>query len=275
MSRYVKISKQIETVNKLIVKAERSLAGAPEGLLRVCKSHGTNQYYHRTDMQDAHGKYLRKSEMHLIKELAQKEYDQRFLGAAKQLMRELLILKRLNAERSMGVVYQKLAKVYTNFIPAKRELIKPYVLPDELFIKNWLTVEYDGGFFSPDTAKIFSDRGERVRSKSEKIIADKLLKMGIPYRYEYPTKLKHLGQVFTDFTLLDIRERLDVKYEHFGMMQDSGYCNKVLTKIEDYEASGYHIGENFLFTMESENHVLDSRHFEQMIRRRFLSEEKK
>ena len=272
MSKYVEISKQIELVRKIIAKAERSLTGSPEGYLRVCKSHGTNQFYYREDKHASHGRYLRKSDLDVARRLAQKEYDCQLLRVSNQLLKELLLIRKGGAERSMEVGYQELTKVYDNCIPAKRELIKPHILPDEMFVQNWLAVEYSGGLFAADAAEIYSERGERVRSKSEKILADKLMHMGIPYRYEYPTKLKYLGQVFTDFTLLDVRERQEVKYEHFGMMQDPVYCNKAIVKIEDYEKSGYHLGENFLFTMESEEHVLDTRHFERLIRQRFMSD---
>ena len=272
MSRYVEISKQIEIVRKLIARIERSLAGSPDGYLRVCKSHGTNQFYYRADKQTSHGKYLRRSDLDVARRLAQKEYDYQLLKVANQVLKELLLIRKRGSERSMSVVYQDLTNVYDDCIPAKRELIKPHILPDDMFVQNWLAVEYSGGFFAADAAEIYSERGERVRSKSEKILADKLMHMGIPYRYEYPTKLKYLGQVFTDFTLLDVRERQEVKYEHFGIMQDPVYSNKAIVKIEDYEKSVYHLGENFIFTMESEDHVLDTRHFERLIRRRFMSD---
>lgn len=60
----------------------------------------------------------------------------------------------------------------------------------------------------------------RYLSKSEKMIADKLLRMGVRYRYEFPTRLKGYGIVHSDFTLLDLRERIEVKMEHFGRMDD-------------------------------------------------------
>lgn len=48
---------------------------------------------------------------------------------------------------------------------------------------------------------------ERVRSKSEVIIADILNQEGIPYRYECPLQLKGWGKVYPDFTVLSERER--------------------------------------------------------------------
>lgn len=82
-------------------------------------------------------------------------------------------------------------------------------------------------------------RGERVRSKTEKIIADKLYSMGIPYRYEYPVKIKGYGMIYPDFMLLNISTRENICFEHFGMMDNAEYCEKAIKKIEGYIKSGY------------------------------------
>ena len=50
--------------------------------------------------------------------------------------------------------------------------------------------------------EIYTERGERVRSKSEKIIADKLFLQNIPYHYERPIYLKGFGMVYPDFCCL-------------------------------------------------------------------------
>lgn len=47
---------------------------------------------------------------------------------------------------------------------------------------------------------ILTDRGERVRSKTEKIMADYFYRKGIEYKYEQPIYLKGLGTVYPDFS---------------------------------------------------------------------------
>lgn len=56
-----------------------------------------------------------------------------------------------------------------------------------------------------------------MRSKSEKIIADKLYSMGIPYRYEYPLVLERDIVVYPDFTILKIGEQKTLYLEHLGI----------------------------------------------------------
>ena len=46
--------------------------------------------------------------------------------------------------------------------------------------------------------EILTEKGESVKSKSEKIIADKLNMMNIPYCYEVPLYLKGYGYVKPD-----------------------------------------------------------------------------
>ena len=125
--------------------------------------------------------------------------------------------------------------------------------------------------FYENSQFIVTDSGHRVRSKSEKIIADKYFHPGIPYRYEYPVFLKDLGFVYTDFTLLDIRERLLVRHEHFGMMQDRDYCRKAMVRIEAYEKDGYVSGRDILYTFEGDDHTLDMAELSALIQHRFFS----
>ena len=54
---------------------------------------------------------------------------------------------------------------------------------------------------------IITEKGEAVRSKSEKIIADKLYMKEIPYVYEQPLYLKGYGYVVPDFKILNVRTK--------------------------------------------------------------------
>ena len=96
-----------------------------------------------------------------------------------------------------------------------------------------------------------TDKGERVRSKSELNIANMLYKMNIPYKYECPLVLSN-GKIFhPDFTLLDIAKRREVYWEHRGMMDDRGYLKNTIQKVKDYRKEGICIGDNLLITEET------------------------
>ncbi len=264
---YTEISEQIKIVREVKERAQRFLASAPEGVLRVTNSHGSFQYRVRS-AAGGPAVYLKKKDMELARTLAQKEYCQRAFEKAAAVEAELVSFEKRNIGRSASFMYSELSEVYNTLPQGKKNLTEPYVLPDEIFIKEWLERPDSRLGFKEGTPEIYSERGERVRSKSEKMIADKLYMLGIPYRYESSLILQSGEIVHPDFTILDIAERKDIIFEHFGLMGDEDYQNRAAWKLETYIRNGYMPGETFLFTMETADRPLDLRSFEKMIRNR-------
>lgn len=77
-----------------------------------------------------------------------------------------------------------------------------------------------------------TERGERVRSKSEKIMADYFHRHSIEYKYECPIYLKGMGMVYPDFTFLSKKLEKEVYWEHCGMVDESSYARNMVRKIE-------------------------------------------
>lgn len=147
----------------------------------------------------------------------------------------------------------------------RRKLIKPLFLTDEEFVQQWESETYLGKGFEDGCAEIYTDKGERVRSKSEKIIADKLYKMQIPYHYERPLKLKSFGTVYPDFTILNVPKRKEIILEHFGMMDNLQYSTGALTKLTTYEMNGYFPGDNLIITHETSETPLNTKLLEKLL----------
>ena len=212
------LKEKVKEMDKLILEAEKSLKKAPKGSLVLSKSNGVTQYYHKTDSTQKKGKYISSKNKKIIAALAQKDYDLRFLQVIKKQKKQIQKAIKLLPDID-------LARIYTELSEGRKGHVKPYVLSDEQYVEQWLGVQYTGKEFFDDMPVIMTERGERVRSKSEKIIADKLFAMGIPYRYEYPVHLRGYGTVYPDFTLLNVRERKECYLEHFGMMDDPEYSD--------------------------------------------------
>ncbi|MFM1603129.1 hypothetical protein ABGF26_08405, partial [Helcococcus ovis] len=68
----------------------------------------------------------------------------------------------------------------TPIVTPYKQLVTPY----KQFKDEWLNKPYTKKPFSNNTPLILTNRKERVRSKSEKILADYFDKMNIPYKYE-------------------------------------------------------------------------------------------
>ncbi len=264
---YMDIKEQTLIVRRVMAEARKFLAGAPEGVLQVTRSHGAFQYHVRNKAGEKRV-YLKKKDIELAKVLAQKEYCKRLLEKAERVEKELAGIERMHVGRSASFMYNALGEAYSMLPQGKRNLVKPYVLPDKEFVESWLARPAGCLAFKEGMPEIYTERGERVRSKSEKMIADKLFMLGVPYRYESSIIFENGETVCPDFTILDIKERKDILFEHFGLMGDEDYQNRAVWKVGMYERSGYMLGESFLFTMETADQPLDMRNFEKMIRNR-------
>ncbi len=250
---------KLKELDKAIAKAEKSLKKAPKGSLIVSKSNGCVQFYQNMHEGESKRKYIYAENDKLVHALAQKDYDKLLLKTA--------IIEKKHIQNILRYIEEKdTYDVYNQLNPHRKKLIESHYLNDKEFVKQWLTVQYNGKDFEDESSEIITERGERVRSKSEKIIADKLDLMGIPYLYEYPLKLKGFGIVYPDFTMLNMVTRKEVYMEHFGMMDNPEYCQKAISKIEQYEKNGIFIGKNLIVTFETSKQLLNMSVVENMLK---------
>lgn len=251
------LEKRIAYLTNLENEKTKALLHVPEGYLRgVPHGKGENfQYYHRMPGDRSSGKYIRKSEMSLAQALAQKDYDQKVKDAC---TREIsLMLPYANMQQNKNIL--RAEEIYASLPEWKQRLVKPFEIPTERLVKEFESLQYEGlPFADDDTTEYYTMKGERVRSKSEENIANQLFLSNVPYHYEKPLKLKIIGTVYPDLTILNVPQRKLVIWEHFGIMDDPDYAIRSFLKIYSYEASGYHLGDNFIFTCESKMHPLSS-----------------
>lgn len=229
---------------KLIKEKEMALINAPEGTLRLSKQGEYVQYYHRTDPKEITGRYLSKKDVYIAQLLAQKDYDHKILQACKK---ELAAIEKYNACYPLN----NAEAIYETLHKERQKLILPILETDEQFVEKWQSVKYKGKDFDETYPQFYTANGERVRSKSEVIIADLLSRENIPYRYEYPLCLDNGRIIYPDFTLLNIKQRKDIYLEHLGKMDDPEYAEKALLKINSYEHNGIFPGENLILTHET------------------------
>lgn len=252
------LQEKVNELDNYRMSAESSLKKAPEGTLVLSQSNGSVQYYHKTEKEQKKGKYISTKNGKLITALAQKDYDLRFLKAIEEQKKKLCKAIKLISDVDFLKVYSELSEV-------RKKLVNPYVLTNEQYAEQWINIQYKGKEFSEDTPVLMTERGERVRSKTEKILADKFFSWGIPYRYESPLKLRGYGTVYPDFTLLNVRERKEIYLEHFGMMDNPEYSKKAIQKLETYARNGIYIGKNLLVTFETLRRPIDMKIVEQML----------
>lgn len=242
-------------------KLDSELTGSREGTLRITKSNGHTQYYHHMiDSEQSNGKYLPKTEDKLIKELAQKSYDKKLLG---------LVERRLHQLKQLAKEYQddEIEEVFNKQALERKCLVKPVEPTKEQIVNKWIREEYTGKGFSDEDVLIYTEKGERVRSKTEKIIADYLYRNNIPYKYEKPLILKGYGTIYPDFTLLSADTYEEIYWEQDGRMDDPTYAANAVKKIKLYEDNGIYTGERLILTFETQKIVLNTEDIRRAVQR--------
>ncbi len=254
------LQKEMEKMQDVLAACKKIINKAPAGRIRVSKCKNSYQYYFcKEDEKNIKGRYVKKSEWKLAQKIIEKEYVENLQNVCKRRYDELERLERILIETEPQEVFNALSQ-------GKQKMLKPLVVSDEEYGREWEKVLYQGKSFPENYPEIYSERGERVRSKTEKIIADKLYKEGIPYRYEEPLFLEGFGVVYPDFKLLNVNTREEVLLEHLGMMDDAEYVEKSMRKLRLYEKNGYFLGKELLLTFESSQVPFDSRNFENMLK---------
>lgn len=247
-----------EYLNMLKKETEKKLKSVPQGTLRISCSSGRTQYYYRQKSSDRTGTYLPASKIKLVRQLAQKGYEEQVLKSAMQEIHAITTYQTLLPEISADSLYEHLSET-------RRTLVEPIRETNEAFIERWKSVPFSGKSFPEDFPEFYTRQGERVRSKSEVIIADLLSREGIPYRYEYPVQLKNYGSVHPDFTVLNISLRKEMYWEHFGMMDDPEYAEKAVRKMSEYMKNGLFPGRDLIISYETRSFPMSTKDIQSMI----------
>ena len=253
------LRKEYQHLSQIMQKAEKELQELEsiQGKLRISSRGNQILYYHRLPNGKQNGEYLKKKQDLLAQKLAQKSYDEKVLKIAARRLKQ--VEKILNEYQPYEV-----ERIYTEEHPARQELIEPIELTRKQRIEEWLQKSYQGKPFGENLPLILTNRGERVRSKSEKILADYFDQKKISYKYECPLFLKPYGIVYPDFTFLNPDTGEEIYWEHEGMMDRADYAINAIKKIELYEMNNIFPGEQLILTYETEKSVLSTRLLEML-----------
>jgi len=228
---------RVKILKKAISKAKHDQSKYPEGTLRVSYSNHRVRYYQMTLVGDVTGRYIKKEERNLATNLAMKDYNGKFQMDASKELKLLQEAIKMFSKTNADLTYRKLTI-------HRKSLVTPYLQTDELFSAQWLAKSSKQDPFLSENLIYDTKRGEKVRSKSEAIIADILYDLGIPYVYEKKLVLKDGSTRRPDFTLLHVRKREEVYLEHFGLLNQQEYLEKTLQKLDEYRANGIYPGKN-------------------------------
>lgn len=264
------IQGRIDELTVLLKDVEKRLKDAPAGTLRIATNKGTTQYYHVLKSSKRNGIYIHKSQMEFIKKLAQKAYDRKLQNELHKQISLLNKMKKLTMQ-------DRLAGIYENNTTQRQELLTPVTLSDKDFIKKWSERPYQHFVFFAQNALYMTENKEMVRSKSEKMIADLLLKNNIPYKYEAPLQLEYDENqtqknhtIYPDFCCLRLKDRKEIIWEHFGMMDNPEYVKSFEKKADLYTANKIKLQQEIIWTFESSENPLIPQKIQMMIDQYFV-----
>lgn len=254
-------------LERLIAKLEARLEKAPEGSLVINRKARTNSpgFYHVVPGKKKR-MYLSETNRETIALLAQKEYDRK---ALRVIRKEVAAIEQVLAYCDL----KKAEDVLDSCREEKQAYINPVVMSDDAYRLQWLSQKYiqkqkrEGDRLYP------TERGDLVQSKSEGMQANYLFHHDYAYLYEKRVTLNDHGRRtyrYPDFTILDPVTREEVIFEHFGMVDQEDYFrNSFLDKLRLYLENGYVIGDNLLFTFETQEHPFSIDQFAKVLEARF------
>ena len=262
------LSQQKQEVEKLIRAIEKNRILNLDGTIICKRMRGKTRYYVKGS-DDNSARYLGERESKLIRNLCTKTYALKLKAAAKKELNQLEGCIRLleSARDSEGRDKADIDTVYTGLPEGIRQNVSPSMFTDDGYAEKWQSAKYQNRW--EGKGYLFeTPRGEKVRSKSEWMIASMLAEAGVPYRYEELIGLhEEFGvHLYPDFTVLNKRTRKIYYWEHFGKMDDPEYVNNsFMPKINDYYNFEFLPGEKLLMTFESKEHPFDTTQVKRLI----------
>lgn len=260
------IGVRIETLKCVIEKATRNIPDLPDYKLYTAPGKTSNyfRYYLRKD--DGSIIYLKKNKTKLKKEYATKKYNLELIKMAK---RELCLLDRIytSLQSDKHVNGDSILNASRKVGPSVTRITDVVIETDDEYIRSWKKEEYKGLNFEEDNlTEYYTVLGERVRSKSEILIANALHSMGLIYKYEKPLYTNSGKSIYPDFTILDVKNRREIYWEHLGLIDDEDYLNHNLWKIDEYKKMGIYVGINLVISYESASRPLGTKEIDQLIK---------
>lgn len=206
--------------------------------------------------------YLPKSERALAEQLALRRL---YTVQLSQLRKEAELLEKYELFHEENVYSNEIQYLISKESPY-HELLKNNIVGrnDAFCGKKWQEAQYEANYAHPEHLQHKSLRGERLRSKSEVIIANALYMNHIPYRYECGLVLGEVT-LYPDFTILHPVTGEIYYWEHFGMMNQTSYREKTWQKLRLYGEHGIFPFRQLLTTYETEWVALDSEMIQKII----------
>lgn len=268
------VNLEINKLEKMMRKIDDYLKEAPVGCLKWQKKGERTYYYQQyndnksqtevNELEDIKReknkskwkrKYITKENITLAKSLAKKHYYITLKGVIEKRIKALKAFVKYYPNREIDTIYEELSE-------ERKKLINPIVPTLKDKVKQWDEEFYEINTSFPENLRYETEQGEKVRSKSEVIIANLLYqnRNDILYKYEKLLEVIDHGRkktIYPDFTIMNVHTGKVVYWEHAGRMDDPLYANDFVKKMNLYSSNGFMIGRDVVVTYETSATPLD------------------
>ena len=234
------LTEKLKEIDSVIEKS-------PEGIIH-CERRGADVRYFLfdpvRDMSGDRGVYIRKEDQELAQKIAQKKYCMDLKKEVERQLRAFDRLIRIFERRDLERFYAE-ANAY------RKRLITPVFLPAEDIVLKWFgkyqTLKHQDGELEYRTVN-----GKMVKTKSERSIADELTRHGIPFKYECCLSFgEEEYPLYPPFTVINLRTGEEYYWEHIEFIENRGFSDTFMWRLEQYERHGLWPGEKVILTYET------------------------
>jgi len=260
------LDNEIRIAEAHILRAEDTLRNAPAGPVRLRSAQGRDWIA----VGEGSFKDGTRTERYVSPRnpLAEQYIDKYYAAKALPLLRrELSALQTFRDTYHPDDKYQIIKQVPSSFVSR----IDPGLRLKTIAERNaeWESARFDRNPYPfPENTEYVTEKGERVRSRAEYIIASILHQLRIPYRYECALSINGTT-VYPDFTIRHPENGETFYLEYFGMMNDPDYAAKAFNRIQLFQKSEY--AARFHCFFESDFTPLNTAVIRNLFQRVFLS----
>lgn len=259
VNQYLKQAEQLRAIQKNRADELHKY----ESVYMKKSGNGHNAYYYVREKDNSTGTYIGKEENEAVRCIKEARFLQELNNRLDYNISLFEHIADTIKETDFEIINQNIPKVY------QLSKMSSWRSEDEraqIWKENAETTKLRFDAYLPEELNIRTNDGNMVRSKSEAMIYNYLLSMGVTFAYELPMKVG--GRYCSpDFTLLsEIDYKTEIIIEHQGMLSNQHYRNRFNEKLYNYYCNGFVQGINVFYTFDDIDGGLDLTPVENIVR---------
>lgn len=240
------LESEVIILERMLAELKTEMEASPKGSLTWKTVNGKGYTYHCVYELSPEGVLRQRQQRVAINdaEIVRKISRRKFLeglegtletnvSAVKKLMENYVPINKVEINNSLPVIYRRRENLYGDRL-----------------------LDQETHAYRESGRKHKTTSGVRVRSKSEALIIEILERHLIPFEYEREIVLDDV-MYLPDFIVTNIATGEEYLWEHFGMLSDEKYAERMEKKLAAYRKNGYVVNKNLILTYDDSDGNID------------------